>query len=599
MSAWLAAHLAPLMFVALALALVSGIPVVFGLAGCGLGFAWLAMQLDVMPPALINALPLRVFGILASELLLAIPFFTFMGMVLDRCGLAEEVLQSAGELLGGRRGGLALSVLAVGALLAATTGVVAASVISIGTVSLPVMLRQGYNPRVAAGVVAAAGGLTQIVPPSLSLIVLADQLGRGVGEMYTAALLPAALIIGAYAVVIASLVLWRPRWLPGTAGRGDAAAGSAPAADDANRSPQGSFAVMSLLALAGAAGAWVTSIPYPALMRALGRDFAPPGDERVIVAVGVAAFIVIGAAAADRRWAIGWLSPLMARALLACAPPLLLIFVVLGTIYVGLATPTESGAMGAVGALVLAWAKRRLTSGVLAGAALRTAKLSSFVIFILVGSTIFSHTFSAVDGNVWVEGLFAHLPGGAVGFLVVVTVLTFVLGMFLDFLEIAFILVPLLAPLAAKLGIDLVWFGVLLGINLQTSFLTPPFGYALFFLRSVAPHDAHTDPATGQRVPGVSTRDIYVGVVPFVVVQMLVMAAVIVWPGLIRLEGERVVLDEAATEIALERAIEAGALFTPERPRPDAALLLLQHLRESGALLLDPALPESGTQPGR
>src|SRR5262245_16507502 len=212
MSAWLAANLAPLMFLALALALLSGVPVVFGLAGCGLAFAWLGVELGLMPPALITALPLRVFGIMASELLLAIPFFTFMGLVLDGCRLAEEVLHTAGQLFGRLRGGLALSVLAVGALLAATTGVVAASVISIGTVSLPAMLRQGYNPRIAAGLVAAAGALTQIVPPSLSLIVLADQLGRGVGEMYSAALLPAALIIVAYAVLIASLVIWRPGW---------------------------------------------------------------------------------------------------------------------------------------------------------------------------------------------------------------------------------------------------------------------------------------------------------------------------------------------------------------------------------------------------
>ena len=574
MSVWLAANLAPLMFAALALALFSGVPVVFGLAGCGLGFAWLGVQLDLMPPALITALPLRVFGIMASELLLAIPFFTFMGLVLDGCGLAEEVLDTAGRLTGGLRGGLALSVVAVGALLAATTGVVAASVISIGTVSLPLMLRQGYNPRIAAGVVAAAGALTQIVPPSLSLIVLADQLGRGVGEMYAAALLPAALIIGAYALLIALLAVWRPQWLPG-----------APPERAAAATPPdvGKPGALALLAFAGVAGAWAVSSAYPLLTQQLGRDFEPPADERVIVAVAIAVLIVIGAAAADRRLRIGWLSPLMQRAVLACAPPLVLIFLVLGTIYVGLATPTEAGAMGAAGSVLLAASQGRLTRGVLAGAALRTAKLSCFVIFILIGSTIFSHTFAAMNGNAWVEGLFAHLPGGATGFLVVVTALTFVLGMFLDFFEIAFILVPLLAPLASKLGIDLVWFGVLLGINLQTSFLTPPFGYALFFLRSVAPHDAHADPASGQRVPGVSTQDIYVGVAPFVAVQVLVMAAVIAWPGLIRLDGERAPkLDEAATEIALERAIAAGALFTPEQPRPDPVVLLLQHLRESG-----------------
>lgn len=580
MSAWLAANLAPLMFAALALALFSGVPVVFGLAGCGLGFAWLGVHLDLMPAALITALPLRVFGIMASELLLAIPFFTFMGLVLDGCGLAEEVLDTAGRLSGRLRGGLALSVVAVGALLAATTGVVAASVISIGTVTLPLMLRQGYDPRIAAGVVAAAGALTQIVPPSLSLIVLADQLGRGVGEMYAAALLPAALIIVAYAVVVASLAAWRPHWLPAVASAHDApqpaASGYKPGA-------------LAVLAAAGVASAWIASQLYPFLMLAWGRSVEPAADERTVVAVAIASLIVIGIAAADRRFDIGWLSPLAQRAVLACAPPLVLIFLVLGTIYVGLATPTEAGAMGAVGSVGLAWSRGRLSKVVLATAALRTAKLSCFVIFILIGSTMFSHTFAALNGNVWVEGLFAHLPGGATGFLVVVTALTFVLGMFLDFFEIAFILVPLLAPLAAKLGIDLVWFGVLIGINLQTSFLTPPFGYALFFLRSVAPREAHTD-AVGNRVPGVSTRDIYVGVMPFVAVQVLVMAAVIVWPWLVRLDNDRGPrLDEAATEIVLEQAIMAGALFTPENPRPDPAALLVQHLRESGAMADEPA----------
>ena len=571
MSAWLAGHLAPLMFAALALALFSGVPVVFALAGCGLGFAWLGVQLDVMPAALISALPLRVFGIMASELLLAIPFFTFMGLVLDGCGLAEEVLDTAGRLSGGWRGGVALSVVAVGALLAATTGVVAAAVISIGTVSLPLMLRQGYNPRIAAGVVAAAGALTQIVPPSLSLIVLADQLGRGVGEMYAAALLPAALIIGAYALLVALLVVWRPQWLPAATQR------------EENTEESSRVGALAMLALAGVTSAWVAAQLYPALIRSWGR-LEPPADERVVIAVASAVLIVIGIAALDRRFDMGWLSPLARRAVLACAPPLVLIFLVLGTIYVGLATPTEAGAMGAAGSLVLAWARHRLTRAVVATAALRTAKLSCFVIFILIGSTMFSHTFAAVNGNLWVEGLFAHLPGGATGFLVVVTALTFVLGMFLDFLEIAFILIPLLAPLAAKLGIDLVWFGVLIGINLQTSFLTPPFGYALFFLRSVAPREAHTD-ASGQRVPGIATHDIYVGVVPFVAVQVLVMAAVIAWPSLIRIDSDRGArLDEATAERVLEHAADAGALFTPARPRPDPVVLLLEHLRESGAM---------------
>jgi TRAP-type mannitol/chloroaromatic compound transport system permease large subunit len=394
--------------------------------------------------------------------------------------------------------------------------------------------------------------------------------------MYAAALVPAALIIVAYAALVALLALLRPRWLPGKPADADGVLRAQTGA--------GGLGALALLGFAGVAGAWAVSTVYPALTRALGRAIDPLPDERVVVTVAIAAFIAIGAAAADRRFRIGWLTPLMQRAVLACAPPLVLIFLVLGTIYVGLATPTEAGAMGAVGAAVLAWAQGRLARGVLAGAALRTAKLSCFVIFILIGSTIFSHTFAAVNGNVWVEGLFTHLPGGATGFLVVVTALTFLLGMFLDFLEIAFILMPLLAPLAAKLGIDLVWFGVLVGINLQTSFLTPPFGYALFFLRSVAPSESHTD-ASGRLVPGVSTQDIYLGVMPFVAVQVLVMAAVIAWPSLIHLEGERTPkLDEAATEIALEQAISAGALFTPEQPRPDPVVLLLQHLRESGVV---------------
>jgi TRAP-type mannitol/chloroaromatic compound transport system permease large subunit len=570
-SAWLAAHLAPLMFAALALALLSGMPVVFALAGVGLGFAWLGISLDLMPGALITALPLRVFGIMASELLLAIPFFTFMGLVLDMSGLAEDVLETAGRLSGTRRGGLALAVLVVGALLAATTGVVAASVISIGTVSLPVMLRQGYNPRVAAGVVAAAGGLTQIVPPSLSLIVLADQLGRGVGEMYAAALGPAALIIASYAALIAALMWLRPHLL-------GAASASAPTAVVGDRSARAALLGLALLALASGWAAWHA---HPAVTRWIGRTTMPPPDERVIVTVALVATVVFALAALDRRLRRPLLPPLLRRTTLVCAPPLVLIFLVLGTIYVGLATPTEAGAMGALGAVLIAW--RRLDRAKLVQIAVRTAKLSSFVIFILIGSTVFSHTFAAVNGNVWVQSLFDHLPGGASGFLVAVTVLIFVLGLFLDFFEIAFVAMPLLAPVAERLGIDLVWFGVLVGINLQTSFLTPPFGYALFFLRNVAPREPHVD-AAGHRVPGVSTADIYLGAMPYIGVQVLVMAAVIAWPSLIRLDRDRPGLDADTAERVLEHAADAGAFYGPARPRPDPGALLRQHLREIGLI---------------
>ena len=571
MTAWLAANLAPLMFAALALFLLSGVPVVFGLAACGLGFALVGVHLDLMPPALLTALPLRVFGIMASELLLAIPFFTFMGLVLDKSRLAEDLLETVGQVFGPLRGGLALAVVLVGALLAATTGVVAASVISMGVISLPVMLRHGYNPRIAAGVIAASGSLTQIVPPSLSLIVMADQLGRGVGEMYSAALLPAALIVGAYALLVLGMSFIKPQWLP---------AMSRDAHPAREASGAGGYRSLALLSLASAACSWVLMQAYPQWLLGIGRNLAPPPDELVIVGLGVAIGTGFAAACLDRWLRFAWLSQLTHRVAFVLVPPLILIFLVLGTIYLGVATPTEGGAMGAVGALLFAALRRRLTLQGLAEALLQTTKLSCFVLFILIGSTIFSHAFAAVGGVLWVERLFNHVPGGASGFLVVVTALIFFLGFFLDFFEIAFILMPLLGPAAQKLGIDLVWFGVLVGINLQTSFLTPPFGYALFFLRNVAPREARIDAASGRALPAVTTADIYVGTLPFVVIQVLVMASVIAWPALIRLDIGRVPrLDDAALLDALQRAEAGSAAFTSGLPEPDPMSLLLEHMR--------------------
>ena len=550
MTGWIAANLAPLMFAALALALLSGVPVVFGLAACGLGFALVGIHLDLMPSALLTALPLRVFGIMASELLLAIPFFTFMGLVLDKSRLAEDLLETVGEVFGPLRGGLALAVVLVGALLAATTGVVAASVISMGVISLPVMLRHGYNPRFAAGVIAASGSLTQIVPPSLSLIVMADQLGRGVGEMYSAALLPAALIVAAYALLVLGASVLKPHWLPATS------RDTRP-----EREPNGASGYRSLLwlSLSCAAGSWAFMQIYPQLLPGIGRNIvAPPPDEIVIVGLGAAIAIGFALACIDRWLRLAWLSRLTQRVAFVLIPPLILIFLVLGTIYLGVATPTEGGAMGAVGAVLFAAARRRLTMARLADALLQTVKLSCFVLFILIGSTIFSHTFAAVGGGLWVEHLFAHVSGGQTGFLVVVTALTFFLGFFLDFFEIAFILMPLLGPQAAKLGLDLVWFGVLVGINLQTSFLTPPFGYALFFLRNVAPREPQI--VAGRTLPAVSTADIYIGSLPFVVIQVLVMVAIIVWPSLIRLDiGREPPLDAATVDAILQRAASSAA----------------------------------------
>ena len=528
---WLAAHLAPLMFVALVLVLASGVPVVFGLAACGLLFAAAGIHFEVMPAALMQALPLRLLAIMTNDMLLAIPFFTLMGLVLDRCGLARDLLETVGQVFGAVRGGLAFAVVLVGALLGATTGIIAAAVISMGLFSLPLMQRHGYHPRVACGVIAASGSLTQIVPPSLVLIVLADQLNRGVGEMYAAALVPAALIIGGYLLVVAGMAWWLPAALP-----------ALPPASRAAHEADGSSGHRSLAALAGVSAlASAAFMPiYPALMFALGRTHvAPPADETVIVALAAAVLMAYAFALADRGLRLHWLSALAQRVAFVLIPPLILIFLVLGTIYLGLATPTEGGAFGALGALLMGAARGRLRLPQFAEAALATLKLSTFVIFILIGSTVFSHTFNSLGGTAWVAQWFRELPGGATGLLVFVTLLVFVLGCFLDFFEIAFILVPLLAPVANTLGIDLVWLGVLLGVNLQTSFLTPPFGYALFFLRGVAPAHDRTDAATGQTIKGVSTNDLYLGVLPFVAVQVLVMGLLIAFPELVQWDDGR------------------------------------------------------------
>lgn len=450
MSGFLPANLGPLMFVALVAFLLLGYPVAFSLAALGLSFGLLGIELGLLPLALFQALPERIFGIMSNDTLLAIPFFTFMGLILERSGMAEDLLETVGQLFGAVRGGLAYAVVFVGALLAATTGVVAASVISMGLISLPIMLRYGYDRRLATGIIAASGTLAQIIPPSLVLIVLADQLGRSVGAMYEGALAPALLLASFYMVYVFARTKLHP--------------GAAPA--------------------------------LPPEARALrGRALA-------------------------------------LRAACVMIPPLALIFLVLGTIFLGVATPTEGGAMGAVGALGLALIHRRLSRASLRQAMDTTAKLTSFVIFILVGSTVFSLTFRGVNGDLWVEQLLTSLPGGQIGFLVLVNVLTFILAFFLDFFELAFIIVPLLAPVAAKLGIDLVWFGVLLGVNMQTSFMHPPFGYALFYLRGVAPAEAYRDRVTGRHIAPVTTAQIYWGAVPFVVIQICMVSILIAFPHL-------------------------------------------------------------------
>ncbi|MEO5695971.1 MAG: TRAP transporter large permease subunit, partial [Burkholderiaceae bacterium] len=368
---WLAAHLAPLMFVALVVFLLSGVPVVLGLAACGLSFAWIGVQLGLMPAALLQALPLRLIGIMGNDMLLAIPFFTLMGLILDRCGLARDLLETMGQVFGPVRGGLAIAVVLVGALLGATTGIIAASVISLGLFSLPLMLRHGYDPRIATGVIAASGSLTQIVPPSLVLIVLADQLNRSVGDMYAAALAPAAMIIGGYLLVVLLASWWFPAALP-----------ALPTHERAARVADGASGHRSLLVLVllGGCGAAAFMQVYPALLRTLGRtQLGPPADERVIVALAAAVLFAFVLALSDRVLRLGWLSPLARRVAFVLIPPLVLIFLVLGTIYLGLATPTEGGALGALGAMVMAAARGRLRRAQLLEAALSSIKLSCFV----------------------------------------------------------------------------------------------------------------------------------------------------------------------------------------------------------------------------
>jgi TRAP-type mannitol/chloroaromatic compound transport system permease large subunit len=509
MTAIFIANIAPFMFAMLIVLLMIGYPVAFSLSANGLLFGVIAIHYGLLGPDLIQALPQRVFGIMSNDTLLAIPFFTFMGLILERSGMAEDLLDTIGQMFGAIRGGLAYAVIFVGALLAATTGVVAASVISMGLISLPIMLRYGYDRRVAAGVIAASGTLAQIIPPSLVLIVMADQLGRSVGDMYQGAFIPGLGLAALYAVWTFIISIIRPKLMP-----------ALPPEAITVREPSGKAGYISLLVVvaAAAAAAYLLSaydILHPIWSCAL---------------VGAVAYAV---ALADKHLELHVLSLLSRQVVIVMMPPLALIFLVLGTIFLGIATPTEGGAMGSAGALILAFANRRLDLKLMKQAMDTTAKLSSFVMFILIGSTVFSLVFRGVNGDLWVEHLLTSLPGGQVGFLIVVNALAFFLAFFLDFFELAFIIVPLLGPVAEKLGIDLIWFGVLLGVNMQTSFMHPPFGYALFYLRSVAPSEEYTDRVTGKRLAPLTTGQIYWGVIPFVLIQVVMVGLVIAFPRLV------------------------------------------------------------------
>jgi TRAP-type mannitol/chloroaromatic compound transport system permease large subunit len=535
-SAFIATNFVPLLFTGLLLFLLTGFPVAFALAATGLLFGVLGMAADLFPASLFQALPLRVFGIMQNDTLLAIPFFTLMGIILEKSGMAEDLLETVGQVFGPVRGGLALAVIFVGALLAATTGVVAAAVISMGLISLPIMLRYGYNRTIATGVITASGTLAQAIPPSLVLIVLADQLGRSVGDMYAGAILPALLLVGLYALFVVVVAFVRPAWVP-----------ALPVEARIYRETTGASGHRSLLvlmAIAAVAGvAW--SRAHEAVINPLVERQSPaPTDEVLILSLTVSAFVALALALVSRSLRLGLLSRLSERVTFVLIPPLVLIFLVLGTIFLGIATPTEGGAMGAVGALVMATANRRLTFALLRQALVNTTRLSCFVMFILIGSTVFSFTFNAAEGHHFVEALFRDMPGGALGFLIVVNLLIFVLGCFIDFFEIAFIVIPLLAPVADKLlpamlppgtpqDVVLIWFGIIVALNLQTSFLTPPFGFALFYLRNVAARSDYVDRLSGQQIPAVTTAQIYKGAVAFIIIQLIMVVVVIAYPHLV------------------------------------------------------------------
>jgi TRAP-type mannitol/chloroaromatic compound transport system permease large subunit len=541
MEALLIHYMAPIMFVSLVFFLLLGYPVAFSLAANGLIFGLVGIELGLFRPDFLQALPERIYGIMSNDVLLAIPFFTFMGLILERSGMAEDLLDTIGQMFGTVRGGLAFAVVFVGALLAATTGVVAASVISMGLISLPIMLRYGYDRRVATGVIAASGTLAQIIPPSLVLIVMADQLGRSVGDMYEGAFIPGLVLAALYAGYVVLVATFFPNAAPGL-----------PPDAITYKEPDGRRGLWSLLAVVLIAA--TSSYLYMRTTQVkAGADFVV-----LTMSLGVAISFVI--AVLNRLLRLRLLSVLAEQVIFVMVPPLALIFLVLGTIFIGVATPTEGGAMGATGALILAMSKRRLTWDLTRQAAESTAKLSAFVVFILIGARVFSLTFYGVDGHKWVEELLVSLPGGQIGFLIFINVFVFFLAFFLDFFEIAFIVIPLLAPAAERINIDLIWLGIMLAVNMQTSFMHPPFGFALFYLRSVAPKEPYADRITGRRMEPVTTGQIYWGAVPFVLIQCIMVALVIAFPGMVmHYKGTGPEVDPSKVKIEIQQ---------PELPPP-------------------------------
>jgi tripartite ATP-independent transporter DctM subunit len=431
--------LGPLMFLGLLVFVFSGYPIAFSLAGTGLFFSIFGMLMGYFDVSFFNTLTERIFGVMANYVLLAVPFFIFMGTMLEKSKLAEDLLTTIGMLFGPIRGGVAIAVVLVGTLLAAATGVVGATVVAMGLISLPVMLRYGYSKELAAGVICASGTLGQIIPPSVVLVVLGDQLGVSVGDLYLGAFFPGLMLSGFYIIYVVAISILKPEMAP-----------------------------------------------------------ALPKEVRNIP-----------------------LKTLIKRVIFVMFPPLFLILLVLGSIFAGIATPTEAGALGAVGAMILAALNKRLTIENLKDTMNDTAKLTVIVVFLLIGSTVFSLVFRGVYGDVWIDNLLLNIPGGKWGLIFIANLVIFILGFFIDFFEIVFIVIPMIAPTAAKLGIDMVWFGVMIGMNLQTSFLTPPFGFSIFYLKGVSP-------------PELKTTHVYRGVIPFIIIQLIALTVMIVYPEIVK-----------------------------------------------------------------
>jgi len=576
----IAQNMAPIMFASLVVFLLLGYPVAFSLAANGLLFfaiaVWLAPYSErtiTLDWPLLYTMPQRLWGVMSNEIYLAIPFFTFMGIVLERSGMAEDLLDTIGQLFGPIRGGLAYAVIIVGAVLAATTGVVAASVIAMGLISLPIMLRYGYDRRVASGTIAASGTLAQIIPPSLVLIVLADQLGRSVGDMYKGAMIPGLVLTGLYMLYIFIISIVRPHWVPALP----------PEARTLGSGVMSLFvALIACFGIGYGAHVWL----YPT-----------HGADADILGAAVGILAIYAWAVIDKNFKINTMSRLAQQVIIVLIPPLALIFLVLGTIFLGIATPTEGGAMGAVGAMLLAAMKGRLNMAVITQALASTTRLSAFVIFIILGARVFSLTFYGVNGHLWVEHLLTSLPGGQLGFLIVVSIMVFLLAFFLDFFELAFIIVPLLVAPAQTLGIDLIWFGVILGVNMQTSFMHPPFGFALFYLRSVAPRGTYEDKVTKEKTAGVTTGQIYWGATPYVVIQVVMIGVVIAFPQMV-MHYKGAVVDPSTIEIKVPTLTPMAPAGTTTAPAP-GGLPGLPGLPNLGAPTVPggAAAPEGGTAP--